>query len=827
MIKLSTEALSLPAAEISEELNNQLKNQSCAVITAPPGAGKSTLLPLTILQALEDGGKVVMLEPRRLAARQIAERMVDLIGEPVGKTVGYRVRFENKVSADTRIEVLTEGILTRMLVDDPTLEGVSVVIFDEFHERSITSDVALALTREAQQIIRPDLKIVVMSATIDTTQLCAALNAPLIESKGRMFPVDIIRATGNQDIQSSTMTCAEVVARAIIEAHGKHEGDILAFLPGQADIMKCQELLGASLGSTNIFPLYGLLSNSEQKHAISPSRVGERKVVLATSIAETSLTIEGVKVVIDSGLCRKMVFDQQSGMSHLETVQISMDMATQRSGRAGRVSEGTCYRLWSIATEHRMEENRTPEIAEADLMPMLLDIAAWGEGDVSSLTWLTPPPPAHVAMATEALKMLGALSDDGQINKHGKALAKMPCHPRIAQMLVMASSPEEKALACDIAALMEEKDPLSQNVLDSDINTRIAGLRKYRSNGSERGKWERIERIAKQYRTLAKTQEDNSIHDSYSSGRLLACAYPERVATALKEGLGRFSLASGDRASVDKDDIIAAYDWIAIANVNTQGDNGRIFLASPLAPQDLKHLLKERDNVSWDARQGAISARKECYIGRLVVESRPIQDVSKEDIVDMLSAAAPKYGLSMFDFNDNVQNLQRRIAAVAEWHPEMDIPDLSTENVLARTAEWLPYYVGNSKSAAELKKIDMTAVIWSLLSYEQQMNVDRLAPTHILMPNGRRHKVEYRQGAEQPIMRIRLQECFGMEDTPRINDGKMPVLMELLSPGFKPVQLTQDLKSFWNNTYFEVRKELRRRYPKHQWPENPANESLK
>lgn len=800
----------LPSLQISGIVNDTLRDNASLVITAPPGAGKSTLLPLTILgkypgiagfEGLTHGGKILMLEPRRIAARQIAERMAELLGEEVGKTVGYRIRFDNCTSVDTRIEVLTEGILTRMLVADPTLEDVSVVIFDEFHERSISSDVALALTREAQNIIRPDLKIVIMSATIDATSICNALSAPLITSEGRMYPVEIKHVDSPINEKSRPEEIAEEVARSIIKAHRQHEGDILAFLPGQAEIMHCEQILSDSLATTHICPLYGLLSSQEQRFAIAPSKPRARKVVLATPIAETSLTIEGVRIVIDSGLCRKLVFSPQNALSHLETVRISMDMATQRTGRAGRVVPGVCYRLWNLATEHRMQVCRIPEILEADLSPVVLDTAAWGEANISQLPWLTPPPVSNIAQAQELLRMLQAIDEKGAITPQGKSLSNLPSHPRISQMLLSAKSQEMRSLACDIAALLESKDPLA-NQNDADINSRIIALRR------SRNRYPLINRISEQYHRLVKVKEDNAIPNPYDVGKLLASAYPERIAKAHDEGIGRFRLANGRDVSLDQSDNLTAHEWLAVASIGS-----RIFLASPLNIKDVEHLVQTRDNLSWDNKQRTIIARQEKRIGRLLIDSSPIHNIRQEDIIRTLCEAAPKYGLTMFSFDEKVQNLQRRIEAVRSWHPELELPDVSTESVLSRAEDWL--------LSTDINKVNMCDSIWSLLTYEQQQLIDRLAPTHIPVPSGSKIKVEYRQGAELPILRVRLQECFGLQDTPRINNGKQPVLMELLSPDFKPVQLTQDLRSFWNGTYFEVRKELKRRYPKHSWPDNP------
>ena len=792
----------LPVGDIVEKVNLSLGNVPRLVVTAPPGAGKSTLLPLTLLDSIADG-KILMLEPRRLAARQIAERMASMLGERVGQTVGYRVRFESKVSSLTRIEVLTEGILARMMVDDPTLDGVAMVVFDEFHERSLASDLALALVREAQQLVRSDIRIVIMSATIDATAICRAFDAPHIESKGRMHNVDIRHAD-----DTDAARCAADVASAVMMAHRQHQGDILAFLPGQAEIMKCGELLHDRLGETTVCPLYGMLPPEEQRRAIIPLENGGRKVVLATPIAETSITIEGVRVVVDSGLCRTQVFDPRNALSRLETVRITMDMAKQRSGRAGRVAEGVCYRLWTKATELRMDDCRSPEIADADLAPLLLTVAAWGEADVFRLPWLTPPPKASVAMARRLLVMLKAFDEEGKLSRHGRQLASLPCHPRIAQMMLKATTDQHKALAADVAALLEEKDPMGADN-DADINTRISLLRDMRRS-RKTGRWSRIALVAEQYRRMVHVAEDNSQPDPYVTGLLIASAYPERIAMAA--GHTRYKLATGDTVMLDEADELSACPLLAVASLDK-----RIFLASPLSMDSLADIAEWRDNITWDSRQGRITAQRELRVGALVIDAKPIEDLQREAVVEVMCEAAQKDALSMFDFNADVQRQQRRIATVAAWHPDMLLPDVSTSGLIARVGEWLPLYAGKATTSAELKKINLADVIWGLLSYEQQTAVDRLAPTHIVMPSGRRAKVDYRQGAEAPVVSVRLQECFGLTDTPCVDGGSRPVLMELLSPGFKPVQLTQDLRSFWQNTYPEVRKELRRRYPKHDW----------
>ncbi len=880
---------SLPASQIAVGVNEALHTNSSLVVTAPPGAGKSTLLPLTILSSLGEGEKILMLEPRRLAARQIAERMAQMLGEQVGETVGYRVRFESRVSKRTRIEVLTEGILTRMIVDDATLDGVSVVIFDEFHERSINSDLALALTRQAQQIIRPDLKIVIMSATIDASNICAALQAPLIESEGSMFPVELHYADEDTDPRD----IAAAAVSTTIEAYKKYEGDILVFLPGQAEIERCYELLsksqhltaspsqhlttsgGALVSSApttpqpittstshhlNIHPLYGNLSPEDQRRAIAPSAPGERKIVIATPIAETSITIEGVRVVIDAGLCRQVVFDARTGLSHLETVRISMDMATQRMGRAGRVAEGVCYRLWTKASEHLMAEQRKPEIEEADLAPMVLDTAAFGESDAEALPWLTMPPRAGVFKAKELLTALGAIDENGNITSIGKRMATLPCHPRIARMILATTNlttstpqgvhlsplgfcrlPEQEvhqqhlntstphhnntSLACDIAALLEEKDPLSESG-GTDLTLRLSALRAARRK-KQLGRWQRIAKIAAEYRRMAHTDEDNRDPAPTEAGLLVAYAYPERIAHSTNS-IGGYRLASGANVQLDAADQQSAHSWLAIASLySAPGTTGRVFLAAPIGPDDLeKEFVKEVDNIAWDTKQGCVVMQREQRIGKLMLSQKPIHDADKERLKGIVCEAMKKDGLTMMAWSEKaVEQVQRRVAQVAAWHPELALPDVSTEHLLSTAADWLPFYLeegGRVKtSVQELRKLNLAEIIWNILPYEAQLEVDRLAPTHIEVPTGSHIRIDYRSGAEAPVLSVRLQECFGMERTPCVDDGKQPLLMELLSPGFKPVQLTQDLASFWQGTYFEVRKELRRRYPKHYWPENP------
>lgn len=829
--RLKRELDALPVATVAGALNEALRDATAAIVTAAPGAGKSTVLPLTILESLvthhyspftnPSSQKIIVLEPRRVAVRQIASRMAWLLGENVGETVGYRIRFESRVSQRTRIEVVTEGVLTRMLLDDPALEGVAAVIFDEFHERSLNTDEAFALTRQCQALLREELRIVIMSATIDTTALAEALRCPVLESEGRMFPVEVMRTPEEAD----TGNVSQLVARTILQAHREHEGDILAFLPGEGEIRRTEELLSTgALGATKIYPLYGLLSNDEQARAITPSSPGERKVVLATPIAETSLTIEGVRVVVDSGLCRKMVFDARSGLSHLETVRISMDMARQRAGRAGRVAPGVCYRLWSTATEARMEAVRKPEILDADLTTLVLDAALWGEREVESLPWLTPPPKAALMHARGVLRSLGAIDDEGRVTDWGRRLAKLPCHPRIAGMLLKANTPDGRSLAADIAALLEEKDPLSATVGDVSLATRLEAMRRERSSGRP-GRWGRILKIARQYAEMIAVKDSTNAGlrvNPYEVGALLAAAYPERIGKAWKEGVGTFQLSGGGLVAVEAADALAGAEWIVAASMHQKSSGvGKVFLASIVDVADLQAFATERDNIAWDSKDGAVVARRERRIGVILLDSKPLVGDRREAVQKVVCEAIVKEGLSMLSFTGEVENLQRRIAFTAARHPELALPAVDTQSICQSAPEWGPLFIGPATTVAELKKLNLCEVVWGRLGYDQQQAVERLAPTYIAVPTGSHIRLEYRVGAEMPVLRVRLQECFGLTDTPQV-DGT-PVLMELLSPGFKPVQLTSDLRSFWQGTYFEVRKELRRRYPKHAWPDNPLD----
>lgn len=807
--------INLPVTDIINEVREQLANQNTLIVNAPPGAGKSTLLPLALLQEeWLQGKKIIMLEPRRLAAKTIALRMASLWGDEVGQTIGYRIRFENRVSDKTKIEVVTEGILTRMLQQDNALEDVAMVIFDEFHERSLHADVAMALCREAQQVLRPDLRIMVMSATLNMPQLTTLLNCPVAVSEGKQYPVEIIYS-GDSDETLLPELAARTIARAVKE----HEGDVLVFLPGEGEIKKCEEILKNQLFEFSIHPLYGQLSPQEQFLAIMPNKFGKRKIVLATSIAETSLTIEGVSIVVDSGFGRTQKFDTRSGLSRLETIRISKDSADQRAGRAGRLSSGVCYRMWTMATHSRLSSHRVPEIMEADLAALVLDLKLWGINNIQELTWLNPPPKAAVAQATDLLEQLNAL-EQGKITAHGKQIHGLACHPRIAHLLIMAKNGHNLPLATDIAAILEERDPLPRDS-GIDLNLRIEALRRARKNNSLGGRFTRIEKVATSYRKMLAVEVDNNFVDSQETGLLLAFAYPERIAFARPGNNAQFQLANGKYAMFNHQDELAHEPWLAVANMDLRDGMGKIFLAAPLNPKDLLPLVKEQEVIVWDTRRGGLIANKELRIGSLVLQSKTLPNPSEETLIEAVSIAVRNEGENLLDFNEHMSQLQNRILSLRIWNPGENWPDVSTVELLKTNKIWLGPYLKGVKKPDDLKKLNLVEALFHSLDWVKQLTLNLLAPQKIEVPSGSKINIQYFPNGATPVLSVRLQEVFGLSDTPKLNNDKTAVVMHLLSPGYKPVQITSDLKSFWNNLYFEVKSELKRRYPKHSWPDDP------
>lgn len=805
----------LPISDSIPEIKEKLIHSSTLIVQAPPGAGKSTLLPLALLdEPWLKGKKILLLEPRRLATKSIAQRMAGMLGEELGNTVGYRIRFESCVGPSTRLEVITEGILTRMLHQDNALEEVGLLVFDEFHERNLFSEVGLALCREVQEVLREELRILVMSATLDSEQLSKLLKAPVIQSKGRQFPVDIHYL---QEVDEYAI--GEDAARQIISLTKQHAGDFLVFLPGQAEIRKAEEVLKKALPTDVVVPLFGQLSFSEQQRAILPHPSGKRKIVLATDIAETSLTIEGITVVVDTGFVKSNRFDARSGLSKLQLHRISKDAADQRSGRAGRLAAGHAYRLWSKGTQAQMADFRTPELLEADLTGLVLDMMVWGKKDIRSMAWLNPPPLAALIQAEKVLESLEGL-EHGQLTPHGKELHQVPAHPRIAHMLVYAKKSNQLPLATDIAAILEEKDPLATQA-GVDLNLRIEGLRRFREQGVGAFGYKKIEKVAAQYRRQFSVEPENSPVDPWATGLLLAYAYPERIAAARPGNNAQFQLANGKLAQLGHQDDLAHESWLAVAQVDAREGMGKIWLAAPLNPKDLAPMLKTKEVFAWDRKKGGLQTHAEIRIGAIVLGTRPLPKIDPNEVIQVLLKTIEEEGPLVLDWKEDSHDLITRIASLATWYPEQGWPNWSVESLCKTASEWLqPYLLGITKNE-ELKKLNLSQYLVHSLSYLQQQELDRLAPARIEVPSGSSIPIKYHVDGSAPMLSVRLQEIFGWQETPTLNQGKIPILIELLSPGYKPVQLTQDLKSFWSIGYFEVKKELKMRYPKHSWPDNP------
>jgi len=820
--------VNLPIHEVLPQIKNTLLNHPTIIIQAPPGAGKSTLLPLELLkEEWLKGNKILMLEPRKLAARSVATRMASLLNEEVGQSVGYRVRFENKISKQTKLEVLTEGILTRILQQDNALEGVGLVIFDEFHERSLHADLALALCLEIQQVLREDLKIIIMSATLDGALLSKMLgNAPIITSEGRQHPISY-SYLGN-DSAAIHIRMLDAIKRALRE----QEGDILAFFPGAGEIHKTLSSLELLQENSDVefLPLFGDLTFKEQQKAIMPHPQGKRKVVLATSIAETSLTIEGIKVVIDSGFSRVPKFEIRSGLTRLETVKVTADAAKQRAGRAGRLGPGVCYRMWSEATQLQLIENRTPEILEADLAPLLLEITNWGVANYKELTWMTQPPIAAMTQANDLLQQLDAIKEN-KITDRGKEMLRLPTHPRISHLLLEGEKVGLSSLAIDVAAVLEERDPLLKSE-SANLALRIEELHKWRKREhfvGEKTVLERIDRTSLQISSLL--QKVLGINQRFSTdysfyheqvGRLIAAAYPERIAKQKENDLTRYRLANGRIAKLASDyDALDREKWLAIAHLDAGTSNeGRIFLAAPLNIDHLSHLYHSTETIRWDSQKGILIAQKELRLGDIIVKTSALENVSESKRNEILYQTIRSEGISILSWTDETIAWRNRLLWLAEVNTEESFPDFTDVGLLDSLEDWL-FPLENIKKREDFKKLYLLDGLKTRLTWQQTQRIDQLAPEAIKVPSGFTVPLTYFSDGRNPVLAVRLQEMFGLTDTPTINEGKTQVLLHLLSPGYKPVQVTQDLRSFWKNTYPDVRKELRIRYQKHHWPEDP------
>jgi ATP-dependent helicase HrpB len=826
----------LPIVAVLPELADALTHGRRVVLEAPPGAGKSTLVPLTLLDAAwRADGRVLMLEPRRIAARAVATRMAALLGEPPGGRVGYRTRLETRVGPATRIEVVTEGILTRMLQHDPALEGVACVVFDEFHERNLQGDLGLALALDGQRHLRPDLRLLVMSATLDADALAKALDeVRFVRAPGRMFDVQTLYAPALPG--GAAPSLAGLVAQRVLQALEAHPGDLLAFLPGAGEIRRVTDALATALPHERcvVLPLYGDLAAAAQDAALQPDPHGRRKIILATNIAETSLTIDGVRIVVDSGLERRQRFDPASGMSRLETLRISRASADQRRGRAGRTASGVCYRLWSEAAHAALLPQAPAEILEADLAPLALELACWGVTDAAALPWLDPPPAAPLAQARDLLARLEALDAAGRVTKLGRDMAALGVHPRLAHLMLRARSLGHPRLGCEIAALLSERDPLraAAGSADPDLRLRLDALHGQAlppGVTADRNALRRLERVvqqlARQLDRLAAPQPVSAALDAAdAAGLLLAYAYPDRIGRARGATGGRYVLSGGRGAALAGPAALARSEYIVVAALDAGEREARIQLAAPVQlPLLLEHfapLVTETASVAWDPRSEAVAARRIRRLGELVIEDEPLRHPGPQAAAAMLDGIRT-LGLGCLPWTRDLEQWRARVAFARAHDPRQPSPwpDVTEAALLDTVASWLAPWLDGITRREQLTRVDLRGALHALLDWDAQRRLDAFAPTHLGVPSGSRIAIDYAN--DVPTLAVRLQEVFGLTASPRVADGRVPVTLELLSPARRPVQVTRDLESFWSRGYHEVRKELKGRYPKHYWPDDP------
>ncbi|QWP77668.1 ATP-dependent helicase HrpB [Lysobacter sp. K5869] len=828
-----------PIDPLLPQIRDSLAAHPRLVLEAPPGAGKTTQVPPALLDApWLQGRKIVMLEPRRVAARAAAQFMARQRGEPAGETVGYRIRFENKVSARTRIEVVTEGILTRMIQDDPMLEGVGALLFDEFHERHLAADLGLALALDVQASLREDLRIVVMSATLDGERLAQFLDAPRLSSAGRSYPVEIGHFPARREEKLEHQ-----LKRTVEHALTAHPGDVLVFLPGQREIARADVALAGSEAArgVDVLALHGELPVEQQSRVLQPDPDGRRRVVLATNVAESSVTLPGVRVVIDSGLAREPRYDPNSGFARLDVVAIAQASADQRAGRAGRVADGWAYRLWPES--QRLEPQRRPEMAQVELAGLALELAAWGD---AGLRFVDAPPPGAMGAARELLLRLGALEHGagGQlaITAFGRRMLALGTHPRLAAMLLAPSDARERALACDLAALLEARDPLRSG--GDALHARWQALAAFRAGrapaDASRSALAALDQASKQWRR--RLRADNPPPPSapaHALGDLLLHAFPDRIARQHPSDPYRYQLANGRSAKLFDDSAVYGEPWLVVSELRDDPRDARILRAAPLDEARLEREFPQRfvseDRVVWDANARGIAAVRERRYDRIVIDSRPLARPDPSRYADALVDAVRQLGLDALPWTAGLRQWRARVRCLREWMPELaqadaPLPDLSDGGLLERLDQWLKPALSGKTRLDALDEAGFGEALRSLCDWSWRQKLDALAPTRIVVPSGMERAIEYgyddhaddgRGAAQPPVLAVKLQELFGLADTPRIADGRVPLTLHLLSPAGRPLQVTQDLRGFWERTYPEVKKEMKGRYPKHPWPDDP------
>ena len=812
----------LPITHVIPEVKEKLKIHTRLVLQAPPGAGKTTALPLALLdEPWLECKQIIMLEPRRLAVRASAARMAEMLGEKVGKRIGYQIKMDSVQSKQTKILIVTEGILTRKLQADPSLEEVALIIFDEYHERSLHADLSLVLALESQAVLREDLKILIMSATLNTEAISSMLDAPIIQSEGRAYPVERYYLDPTT-AQPSKKELPFYVHKRVRKLLAEEEGNILVFLPGVREIKAVEKLLhDEKLTNTYISTLYGNLSKEAQDRAIKAPPKGKRKVVLSTNIAQTSLTIEGIKIVVDSGLQNHAVFNPFSGMNTLERHFISQDAATQRAGRAGRLSSGKAYHLWHKSKI--LQKHDTPEILQADLTQLVLELALWGNDDITSLTWLDTPSPTAITHAKTLLKQLGALDEKGTITKHGRAMSKFGLHPRLSHMMLKAKELDLSYEASLVATLLTEKDIFTSQYRSVDVRERVEVLHRLANKeglgmqGVNIKQCHYILANAKRIEPKQKTTLNTEL-----LGILLAYAYPERIAKQRHANTTTYLLSSGKGARLQADDTLAKERFLVIADLDAKATHASIYKAIALTQTQIESYLTEQiqeaEEVDWNEEEQRVEVRLVKRLGSIMLSEKPVKSTNNSEVTDLLIEELEALGLETLNWSKEALALKNRVNFL-NHHGEA-MPDFSDAYLLENMDEWLAPYLQGINSIRGVKGLNLHNILLGLLSYEQTQTLDTLAPAKLKVASGSNITIDY-SNPTQPILAVRLQEMFGTSDTPTILNGKVKLMLHLLSPASRPMQVTQDLASFWANTYDDVKKELRGKYKKHYWPDNP------